>query len=144
MINDFFNILLPQACLGLFILIELVLSIFVSNEKYNWARIISAIGISLSIVLLSTVQIEPQYFGFQNSIMSDNYTLLFHFVILLCGFFVVLLTRNLIYTAITRAEKIVIIVGDKATFYRMISNNFRFNRLTNLEELIRRAQNGTV
>lgn len=96
MINDFFNILLPQACLGLFILIELVLSIFVSNEKYNWARIISAIGISLSIVLLSTVQIEPQYFGFQNSIMSDNYTLLFHFVILLCGFFVVLLTRNLI------------------------------------------------
>ena len=56
MINDFFNILLPQACLGLFILIELVLSIFVSNEKYNWARIISAIGISLSIVLLSTIQ----------------------------------------------------------------------------------------
>ena len=55
-----------------------------------------------------------------------------------------LLTRNLIYTAITRAEKIVIIVGDKATFYRMIHNNFRFNRQTNLEELIRRSQNGTV
>ena len=95
MINDFFNIFLPQACLGLFILIELVMAMFVSQDKNSWARIISAIGISLSIVLLSTVQIEPQYFGFRNAIMSDSYTLLFHFVILLCGFFVTLLTRNL-------------------------------------------------
>lgn len=96
MINDFFNILLPQACLALFILVELVMSMFVSKEKYYLARPISVTGISLSIVLLSTVQTEPQYFGFRNSIMSDSYTLLFHFIILLCGFFVVLLTRNLV------------------------------------------------
>ena len=95
MINDFFNILLPQACIGLFIIIELVMAVFMPKEKFSVARIVSAIGISLSIVLLSTVQIEPQYFGFRGAIMSDSYTLLFHFVILLCGFFVVLLTRNL-------------------------------------------------
>ncbi len=95
MINDFFNILLPQACLTLFILIELIMAMFAKKDKYSWARIISIIGISLSVVLLSTVQVEPQYFGLRNSIMSDSYTLLFHFVILLCGFFVTLLTRNL-------------------------------------------------
>lgn len=98
MINDFLNILFPQACLAIFILIELVMSMFVSKDKYYLARPISAIGLSLSIVLLSTVQAEPQYFGFYNSIMSDNYTLLFHFIILLCGFFVILLMRNLTET----------------------------------------------
>ena len=98
MINDFFNILLPQACLTLFILIELIMAMFAKKDKYSWARIISIIGISLSVVLLSTVQVEPQYFGLRNSIMSDSYTLLFHFVILLCGFFVTLLTRNLTET----------------------------------------------
>ena len=96
MINDFFNILLPQACLSLFILIELVMSMFVSKDRYHLARIISAVGVSLSVVLLTTVQVEPQYFGFHNAIMSDSYTLLFHFVILLCGFFVILLTRNFV------------------------------------------------
>ena len=98
MIDDFLNILFPQACLAIFILIELVMSMFASKDKYYLARPISAIGLSLSIVLLSTVQAEPQYFGFHNSIMSDNYTLLFHFIILLCGFFVVLLMRNLTET----------------------------------------------
>ena len=94
MINDFFNILLPQGCLALFIILQLVLSMFLSPFKIS-ARLISLIGISLSILLLTTVQIEPQYFALQNSIMSDSYTQMFHFVILLCGFFTVLLTKNL-------------------------------------------------
>ena len=95
MINDFFNILLPQACLAIFILIELLMAMFLSKEKHYLARPISVIGISLTIVLLSTVQTEPQYFGLRGALMSDSYTLLFHFMILLCGFFVVLLTKNL-------------------------------------------------
>lgn len=96
MINDFFNIMLPQGCLGLFILIQLVLSLILSPRFFRYARLISCVGISLSIVLLASVQTEPQYFGFRNAVMSDSYTLLFHFVILLCGFFVALLTKNLI------------------------------------------------
>ena len=96
MINDFFNIMLPQGCLGLFILIQLVLSLILSPRFFRYARLISCVGISLSIVLLASVQTEPQYFGFRNAIMSDSYTLLFQFVNLLCGFFVALLTKNLI------------------------------------------------
>lgn len=52
-----------------------------------------------------------------------------------------LLTRNLLYTAITRAEKIVILIGEKQTFFKMIDNNFQFNRNTNLEMLIRKTAN---
>ena len=95
MINDVFNILLPQTCLAFFILVQMLMALFVSNKSNNLARIISALGIFITIVLLSTVQTEPQYFGLRGAYMSDSYTLLFHFVILLCGFFVVLLSKNL-------------------------------------------------
>ena len=103
MINDFFNILLPQGCLALFILIQLMFSMFASFKIYRAARWISAIGISSAIVLLSTVQTEPQYFGMREALMSDSYTLLFHFIILLCGFFVVLLTKNIVKNIRTNA-----------------------------------------
>jgi len=95
MIYDFFNILLPQGCLALFIFIQIMLAMFASPRLYKYSRLISAIGISLSICLLSTVQVEPQYFGMRGGIMSDGYTSLFHFIILLCGFFTVLLTKNI-------------------------------------------------
>lgn len=49
-----------------------------------------------------------------------------------------LLTRNLIYTAITRAEKMVLIVGDKETLFRMIENNTRAVRNTMLARLLKR------
>ncbi|MCQ2744315.1 MAG: hypothetical protein MJ230_05930, partial [bacterium] len=98
MLNDFFNIFLPQGCLILFIFIQLILGMFLSPRFYKYSRFISIFGISISAILLSTVQTEPQYFGFRNAVMSDSYTLLFHFLILLCGFFVVLLTKNLIKT----------------------------------------------
>lgn len=98
MISDFFNIFLPQGCLAVFILIQLILGMFLSSKSCKYSGFISAIGIALSIFLLSTVQTEPQYFGFRDSIMSDSYTLLFHFLILLCGFFVVLITKNFVKT----------------------------------------------
>lgn len=98
MLNDFFNIFLPQGCLILFIFVQLILGMFLSPRFYKYSRFISIFGISISAILLSTVQTEPQYFGFRNAVMSDSYTLLFHFLILLCGFFVVLLTKNLIKT----------------------------------------------
>ena len=45
-------------------------------------------------------------------------------------------TRNLIYTAITRAEKMVILIGNKETFYQMIDNNSRARRNTMLSVLL--------
>ncbi len=98
MINDIFNILLPQMILALFIVVQLILSMVLSPRYFRYARLVSIVGIFLSILFLTTVQVEPQYFGFHNSIMSDSYTLLFDFVILVCGFFVALLTRNLVKT----------------------------------------------
>ena len=96
MINDIFNILIPQLSLISFIGLLLILSMVLSPRFYKYARLITVIGIFITIISLSTVQVEPQYFAFSNSIMSDSYTLLFHFIILVCGFFVTLITRNLV------------------------------------------------
>lgn len=46
-------------------------------------------------------------------------------------------TRNLIYTAITRASKLVILLGDKNTFFNMIDNDKQQIRNTYLEKMIR-------
>ena len=103
MISDIFNILLPQFILGFCILILLILSMVLSPRLYKYARMVAIVGISAAIVFLSTVQTEPQYFGFQNSIMADSYTLLFDFIILFCGFLVSLLSKNLVRTIKSQA-----------------------------------------
>ena len=96
MLNDIFNILLPQTCLIFFIILLLAISMLQPIKYYKYARFITVSAIVCTIFTLTTVQIEPQYFGLKNSVMSDNYTLLFHFVILLSGFFITLLTKNLV------------------------------------------------
>ena len=103
MLNDIFNILLPHMVVGFFIILLLVLSMVLSPKLYKYARIISAIGISAAVALLSTVQTEPQYFAFRKSIMADTYTLLFDFVILSCGFLITLLSKNTVKKIKTHA-----------------------------------------
>lgn len=48
-----------------------------------------------------------------------------------------ILTRNLLYTAVTRAKNMVVLVGEKAALRRMISNNYTALRLTMLETFLK-------
>ncbi len=47
-----------------------------------------------------------------------------------------LMSRNLIYTAVTRAKKLAVIVGIPETLYKMVDNNKEINRYTYLKERI--------
>ena len=47
-----------------------------------------------------------------------------------------LLTRNLIYTAVTRARDMVILVGEADVLYRMVDNNTQTKRYTGLIDLL--------
>lgn len=53
-----------------------------------------------------------------------------------------LLTRNLLYTAITRAQKMVILVGDGNVADMMVDNNRQSKRYTGLEYILGRYENG--
>lgn len=48
----------------------------------------------------------------------------------------IIITRNLLYTAITRAKKAVVLVGSKQMLARMIHNNYTAKRYTLLKDLI--------
>lgn len=48
-----------------------------------------------------------------------------------------LMNRNLLYTAVTRARKCVTLVGSPNTFYQMVENEFEQKRYTTLKERIR-------
>lgn len=47
-----------------------------------------------------------------------------------------ILTRNLIYTAVTRAKKTVVLVGEKKNLRRMVANNYTVQRFTLLKDLL--------
>lgn len=47
-----------------------------------------------------------------------------------------ILTRNLIYTAVTRAKKMVVLVGEQKNLKRMVSNNYTVQRFTLLKKLL--------
>ena len=50
-----------------------------------------------------------------------------------------LMTRNLLYTAVTRARKCVVLTGSAETFQAMIENQTEENRYTTLDQRIREA-----
>ena len=49
------------------------------------------------------------------------------------------MTRNLLYTAVTRAKKMVILVGSEASLMDMIRNDTQQLRYTGLKELLCQA-----
>jgi len=51
-----------------------------------------------------------------------------------------LLSRNLLYTAVTRAQTMVIIVGREDIVHEMVSNNRQSMRYTGLSELLKEGK----
>ena len=51
-----------------------------------------------------------------------------------------LMNRNLLYTAVTRARKCVVLVGDEKVFFDMMENNQQIRRYSGLTERLKEAQ----
>lgn len=54
-----------------------------------------------------------------------------------------ILTRNLLYTGITRAKKMVVLVGTKQNIFRMVSNNYTAKRYSMLDTFLRKQKSNT-
>lgn len=57
-------------------------------------------------------------------------------LIALTGANYMIMTRNLLYTAVTRARKMVVIVGDEACVKKMVENNYTARRYSLLKEFL--------
>ena len=55
-----------------------------------------------------------------------------------------LLTRNLLYTAVTRASRMVILVGNEDVVYQMVQNNRQAKRYTGLPFFLKQFEEGST
>ena len=53
----------------------------------------------------------------------------------------ILLTRNLLYTGVTRAKKLLILVGTQSTIETMVNNNKRTKRYSGLRVFLSETEN---
>lgn len=97
-INNLTNISLPEIALIIFIFVQIILAMFLDMKFYKLSKWISILGIFIATSLCMKVQVDPIYYGFKNSILSDNYTLFFKGLILISSLLIVLLTKKTIST----------------------------------------------
>lgn len=93
-LNNIGNIMLPEMIIILFIFIQIILSMFLDIKYYKLSKWLTVLGLFLATALSSRMQIE--YFGFNNSVISDNYTIFFKVLILVSSFLIAFLTKKTI------------------------------------------------
>ncbi len=90
------DIMLPEIGIIAFIFLQIILSIILDVKFYKLSKWITVLGLFLATSFLIDVKIEPIYYGFKNSIISDNYTLFFKFLILFSSTLIAFLTKRTI------------------------------------------------
>lgn len=59
-------------------------------------------------------------------------------VLVITGGNYMIMTRNLLYTAVTRAKKMLVIIGDEISLGKMVANNFTVKRYSLLKEFLQK------
>lgn len=95
-LHNIVNIMLPETVIIVFIFIQIFLSMFLDIKFYKLSKWLSVLGIFLATSLCTKVHIEPIYYGFKNSIVSDDYTIFFKALILFSSFLIIFLTKKTI------------------------------------------------
>lgn len=85
---------LPEFIIILFIIFNLIASLFFSTYLYKLSKWVTLLGIV--IAMASTLYLQPETYAFNNTFLSNFYTLFFKILILIGGFFLALLSRNMI------------------------------------------------
>ena len=90
------NAYMPEFILIIFIIVNILASLFFDTRFYKLSKWISLLGIVVAIASTINLQIEPDAYAFDGAFLTNIYTVFFKILILICGFFLVLLSRNMI------------------------------------------------
>ena len=93
-ITDIFNSLLSELFLLITLLILSIFSMFYNVKYHKISKWIAILGISLALVALKFLQLEPVYYSFSESIISDTFTVFVKALILISSFIVILLSKK--------------------------------------------------
>ncbi len=86
----------PEFIIIVFVLINIFASLFFDTHFYKLSKWITLLGIVLALASTFYLQIDPEAYAFDGTFLSNIYTVFFKILILICGFFLVLLSRNMI------------------------------------------------
>ncbi len=95
-INDINNAFLPEVIIIIFILLNIILSLFINKNTYKKAKLINIIGIIISFISIAFMQITPTYFSYNNALLSNTYTIMFKIMILISAILVILASPSMI------------------------------------------------
>jgi len=95
-LHNIVNIMLPEMVIILFIFVQIILSMFLDMKFYKMAKWLTLFAIISAASLCTQVQIDPLYYGFKDSVISDNYTIFFKCLILISSFLILFLTKKTI------------------------------------------------
>lgn len=87
---------LPEFIITIFIIFNLIASLFFSTYLYKLSKWVTLLGIVLAIAATFYLQIEPEAVVFNGVFLTNIYTVFFKILILIAGFFLTLLSRNMI------------------------------------------------
>lgn len=97
-LKNIVNIMLPETAIIIFIFIQIILSMFLDIKFYKLSKWLTVLGLFLATALFTVIRIEPIYYGFKNSIVSDSFTVFFKGLILVASFLIIFLTKRTITT----------------------------------------------
>ena len=103
--SELLSAYLPEFVILVFIIINLLFSLFSGTSVYRISKWTTLLGIILAIGSTIYLQIDPEIFAFDNMFLSNIYTVFFKILILISGFFLVLLSRNMIREKRDRASE---------------------------------------
>ena len=87
---------MPEFIITIFIIFNLCASLFFNTSLYKLSKWFTLLGIVFAIASTFCLQIEPEIFAFHNTFLTNIYTVVFKILILMAGFFLTLLSRNMI------------------------------------------------
>ena len=86
----------PELIITLFIIFNLIAGQFFSTYLYKLSKWFTILGIVLALCSTFYLQIEPEAYAFNGTFLTNIYTVFFKILILISGFCLTLLSRNMI------------------------------------------------
>ena len=87
---------LPEFVILIFVVFNIVGALFFGTNSYKLSKWITLLGIVMAIAATFYLQIEPDVYVFNGTFLTNIYTVFFKILILMAGFFLTLLSRNML------------------------------------------------
>ena len=95
LILDISNSMLAEMFLLITIFVLSIFSMFYNVKFHKISKWIALSGVAVSLISLKFLQLEPIYYAFKESLMSDTFTVFIKALILISSFIIIFFSKDL-------------------------------------------------